>query len=121
MLIFQSGPLVRLAIGLIMPELRFEMEESVNNEEKEEALISVILPVHNVKESFLREAVDSVLKQTYTNFELIIINDGADEETVKVLESYTDKRIKLVSNPQNYGVTKSLNIGLGMARGTFIA
>ena len=55
--------------------------------------ISVIMPVYNVKEEFLRAAIESILIQTFRNFELIIIDDGSTEETKKIERDYDDERI----------------------------
>jgi len=81
--------------------------------------ISVLMSVYN-GETFLREAVESVLNQTFTDFEFIIINDGSTDATSEILASYADERIVLISQ-ENIGLTKSLNKGLSLARGTRIA
>lgn len=83
--------------------------------------ISVIMSVYNCQR-FLKEAVASVLAQTFTDFEFIIIDDGSTDESPSILHSYadTDKRIRLIRHP-NGGLTKALNEGLQMARGEFIA
>ena len=72
-------------------------------------------------EKYLHEAIDSVLNQTFTNFEFIIINDGSTDTTADILNSYTDPRIKIITNSQNIGLTKSLNIGLKKCHGEYIA
>jgi glycosyltransferase involved in cell wall biosynthesis len=84
--------------------------------------LSVILPVHN-GERYLQEAVESVLNQTFTDFEFIIIDDGSTDKTWEILIEYTgrDQRIALVQNQENIGLTKSLNKGLSLARGKYIA
>ena len=82
--------------------------------------LSVILPVYNAQ-NYIREAIDSILSQTYKDFELIVINDGSTDESVKIIQSYTDKRIVFVNNTQNVGLIKTLNIGLKLAKGKFIA
>lgn len=85
--------------------------------------ISVIMSVYNTKEEYLKDAINSVLNQTFKNFEFIIINDCSDEKTTQILESYNvlDKRIILISNSQNLGLTESLNIGLSKSSGKYIA
>lgn len=83
--------------------------------------ISVIMPVYNTKEEYLREAIESILNQTFRDYEFIIINDYCDEKTTAILAGYQDKRIVLVRNDRNLGVTASLNIGLEIARGKYIA
>ena len=58
-----------------------------------EVLVSVLMPVYNTKESYLREAVESILKQTYRNFEFIVLDDGSEERVAEVIKSYRDPRI----------------------------
>lgn len=82
--------------------------------------ISVVMAVYN-QERFLREAIASILAQTYKNFEFIIIDDGSTDNTRKIISSFGDKRIKVLRNKKNIGLTKSLNLGLKISRGEFIA
>lgn len=86
-----------------------------------ERLVSVILPVYN-GEKYLREALDSIVNQTYRNIEIIIINDGSQDGTVSILEEYVkkDSRIVLISR-ENRGLVASLNEGIKIARGEYIA
>lgn len=84
------------------------------------SLVSVILPVFN-GEKFLRDAIDSILAQTYTNFELIIINDFSTDHTESIILSYNDDRILYIKNEQNLGVANTLNKGIDLAKGQFIA
>lgn len=83
-------------------------------------MISVILPVYNTPENFLREAIDSILQQTFSDFELIILNDGSTNNAEEVIKSYQDKRI-VYTKHENMRLPKTLNKGLDMARGTYIA
>jgi glycosyltransferase involved in cell wall biosynthesis len=87
----------------------------VNNE----PVISVVMAVHN-SEKYVREAVDSILNQTFKNFEFIIINDGSTDKTREILESYNDPRIAL-THQKHIGLTKSLNKGIALAKGNYIA
>jgi len=82
--------------------------------------VTVLMSVYN-GEKYLREAIDSILNQTFTDFEFLIVNDGSTDRTVEILRSYDDPRIKIVDNEKNIGLTKSLNIGLMIARGEYIA
>jgi glycosyltransferase involved in cell wall biosynthesis len=82
-------------------------------------LISVIMPVYNGEE-FLKEAIDSVLAQTLTDFEFIIINDGSTDKSKIIIESYDDKRIIHIEQ-ENKGLSKTLNIGASYCNGEFIA
>ncbi|MDO4966367.1 MAG: glycosyltransferase family 2 protein [Lachnospiraceae bacterium] len=81
---------------------------------------SVIMSVYNTKEEYLQEAIDSILNQTETDFEFIIVDDCCDEDTKRVLSSYTDNRIKLIVNKENKGLTYNLNVALSIATGDYI-
>lgn len=72
-------------------------------------------------EAFLKEAIESILNQTFDNFEFIIINDNSGDSSLDILTSYKDRRIKLINNETNIGLTKSLNKGLKVASGKYIA
>ena len=80
--------------------------------------VSVIMPAHN-RETFIRDSMDSVLAQTFTDFELIVVDDGSTDTTAAIVESYTDRRIRLIRQP-NQGVSVARNTGLEAARGEFI-
>ncbi len=82
--------------------------------------ISVIMPVYN-GEKYLREALESVLHQTFTNFEFIIINDGSTDKSAEIIKSYTDERIVYINNGANLGLSKSFNKAIDIARGEYIA
>lgn len=84
-------------------------------------LISVIMPVYN-GENFIREAIESILNQTYSNFEFIIINDGSNDLTSEIVREYMkkDKRIVLLER-KNRGLVESLNQGIKLAEGKYIA
>lgn len=82
--------------------------------------VSVLMSVFN-GEKYLREAVDSILNQTFKDFEFLIINDGSTDKTEAILKSYDDPRIKVYNNRENIGLSKSLNIGLQMAKGEYIS
>ena len=81
--------------------------------------VSVIMSVYN-GERHLRESVDSILNQTFKDFEFIIINDGSSDKTMDILKAYGDKRIILITQ-DNMGLTKSLNNGIAIAKGRYIA
>jgi glycosyltransferase involved in cell wall biosynthesis len=84
-------------------------------------LVTVLMPVYNA-ERYIAEATESILGQTFTDFEFVIIDDGSKDRSLPILEGYAarDARIKLVSRP-NTGVVKALNEGLGLARGDLVA
>lgn len=86
--------------------------------------ISVIMSVYKEPITWIKQSVDSVLAQTYTNFEFIIICDNPEyKEAIAVLQEYkdNDNRIIFYVNEKNLGLTKSLNVGLSFARGGYIA
>jgi glycosyltransferase involved in cell wall biosynthesis len=86
--------------------------------------ISVIMSVFSEPEEWLRESIDSILNQTFSNFEFIIINDNPTCQLNKCLLNeykHKDKRIIIINNDNNIGLTKSLNIGLHYAKGKYIA
>ncbi|MCC5632355.1 glycosyltransferase [Nostoc sphaeroides CHAB 2801] len=82
--------------------------------------VTVLMAVHN-GECFLQETIDSILAQTFQDFEFLIINDGSRDRTKEIIQSYDDSRIRLVDNEHNLGLTRSLNKGLELAKGEFIA
>ncbi len=82
--------------------------------------ISILMAVFNCSTT-LKESIDSVLMQTFKDFEFIIINDGSTDDTHRIIESYQDTRIRLIHNKNNLGLIKSLNIGLQEAKGEYIA
>lgn len=82
--------------------------------------ISVVMPAYN-SEQYIAEAIESILNQTFSDFEFIIINDGSTDGTADIVKSYNDKRIKFVDNSENRGIVAVLNQGLSMARGEYIA
>jgi glycosyltransferase involved in cell wall biosynthesis len=81
-------------------------------------LVTVLMPAYNA-EKYIAEAISSVLKQSFTDFELLIINDGSTDETEKVINSFNDPRIASVSQP-NKGVSAALNLGLSYSRAPYI-
>jgi glycosyltransferase involved in cell wall biosynthesis len=86
--------------------------------------ISVLMSLFSEPENWLNEAIDSILNQTFTDFEFIIINDNPERELNHlILREYQskDKRIVIINNEVNVGLTKSLNIGLKIAKGKYIA
>jgi GT2 family glycosyltransferase len=82
--------------------------------------VTVLMPVYN-SGSFLQKALDSVLTQTFTDFELLVIYDESTDETATILESYSDRRIRVITNKRHLGVAGSLRRGLNCARGEYIA
>lgn len=83
-------------------------------------LVSVVMPVYNA-EKYVASAITSILQQTYTYFEFIIIDDGSTDNTLTIVNSFKDKRIKVFKNQLNSGVVATLNRGLDLAQGKYIA
>ena len=82
--------------------------------------VSVIIPVYNTPEKILSETVNSVLDQSFSYFELIIVDDGSNDETRAMLDRLSDERIRVIHRP-NGGVACARNTGIASARGRFIA
>lgn len=85
---------------------------------EERPLISICMAVYNAS-LYIRDCLDSILTQTYTNFELVIVDDGSDDDTIRIIESYQDERIILIRNRHDY--IDSLNMSLLYARGKYVA
>jgi len=83
-------------------------------------VLSVIMPVYNA-EKYVYEAIDSLLKQTFADFELLIFDDGSTDSSREIILSFRDSRIRLTDSPVNTGYVKHLNEGLIQARGQYIA
>ena len=92
----------------------------MNNAKPPTTPLSVILPAFNA-EKYLGEAIESILSQTFTDFELIAVDDGSTDRTPDILRANPDHRIRIVSNRSNLGVARSLNNGIAEARGRYIA
>ena len=84
--------------------------------------VSVIMAVYNAF-PYLEESIDSILKQSFSNFEFIIIDDGSNDGSSEILESYAliDNRIRLIKQEENRGLVNALNKGIGIAKGKYIA
>ncbi len=92
--------------------------------EKNSPQISVLLSVFNTPEIFLRKSIESILCQSFQNFEFLIINDGStDKRCLEILAEYArkDSRIKLLCNETNLGLAQSLNLGLKKSEGKYVA
>jgi glycosyltransferase involved in cell wall biosynthesis len=92
------------------------MDSSLNTTPR----ITVLLPVYNC-ELYVQTAVESILNQTFTDFELLIVDDASTDATVSILKKFDDSRIQLIQKPVNSGYANSLNYGLQIAKGEYIA
>jgi len=88
--------------------------------EKRSPKISVIMSVFN-DEKNIESSVNSILQQTYENFELLVRDDGSIDQTRKILDSIRDERLKIYTSSKNIGLTKSLNLLIKKSKGTLIA
>jgi glycosyltransferase involved in cell wall biosynthesis len=82
--------------------------------------VTVLMPVYNA-EAFVAQSAASILNQTFGDFELLVVDDGSTDATSEILRSYDDRRLRIIRNPENLGLTRSLNIGLSEARGALVA
>ena len=82
-------------------------------------LVSVLLPVYNAQD-YLRESIDSILNQSFSDFELIIVNDGSTDQSKEIIDSYIDSRIKRI-HQDNAGLPVSLNRAIAIAKGQYLA
>lgn len=83
-------------------------------------VVSVLMPVHNGA-AYLRPAVESILAQTFTDFEFIIVDDNSSDETAAIIRSFSDPRIRLLQASERLRICRALNLGLDYATGRFVA
>ncbi len=83
-------------------------------------VITVLMPVYNA-EKFLKEAIESILNQTFSDFEFLIIDDGSVDNSAKIIRSYSDSRIRYIQNEKNQGISFTLNKGIELASSEYIA
>lgn len=101
-------------------------EQQINTDELrqqyEDGLVSIITPAYNAA-AYIAETIESVLAQTYTNWEMLIVNDCSKDNTPEIVESYAkkDKRIKLINLKQNSGAAVARNTAIQNAKGRYIA
>jgi len=84
------------------------------------AKITVLMPVYNA-EQFLREAMDSILNQSFRDFEFLIMDDGSTDSSISIIQQYQDPRIRLIRNERNLGISPTLNKGIELASSDLIA
>ncbi len=88
---------------------------------KNKPIVSVIIPTYN-QANFIDKAIESVLQQTYQDFEIIVINDGSTDNTEEIIRGFEDKRVKYIKKyKKNRGISIARNIGIKVARGKYIA
>ena len=82
--------------------------------------LTVLMPVYNA-EKYLKPALESILNQTYKDFEFLIIDDGSTDKSLEIIKSYNDSRIRLIGHEQNQKLIATLNEGIKLAQGEYIA
>ena len=82
--------------------------------------VTVFIPAYN-REKYIGDAIESILAQTFTNFEILLIDDGSKDRTIEIMRSYQDPRVRIIRNEHNLGIPKTRNKGIEQARGEFIA
>lgn len=83
-------------------------------------LVTVFMPVYN-SEQYIEEALQSIVQQTYTNLDILIVDDGSTDRSVELIRQFQDPRIRLIQNERNRGIPYTRNVGLREARGKYIA
>ena len=96
---------------------QFQKEQMIENTPID---VTVLMPVYN-SERYLKDAIVSILNQTFKNFELLIVNDGSLDRSDEIIRSFKDSRIIYINNATNSGIVDALNEGLKLSRGTYIA
>ena len=88
---------------------------------KKEELVSIVVPVYNA-EKFLKDTIQTVLEQTYPNWELLLVDDCSNDNSVDIIKEYVkdDKRIRLLKNEKNSGAALTRNHGIKEAKGTYL-
>lgn len=82
-------------------------------------MISVIINVYN-GEKYIKRCLDSVINQTYKDIEIVVVNDASTDKTLKILKGYKDKRIRIINNKENLGLSLSRNIGIDNSKGDYL-
>ncbi|MFD1037204.1 glycosyltransferase family 2 protein [Virgibacillus byunsanensis] len=86
----------------------------------DQPLVTVFIPLYNC-EAYIQDALKSIIHQTYTNLEILIIDDGSTDNSVNIVNSYTDSRIRLIKNRSNKGIPYTRNVGLEESNGEYMA
>ena len=82
-------------------------------------LVTVFIPLYNT-EKYIRESLESILNQTYSNLEILIVDDGSTDQSINIVNSFTDPRIRLIKNSENKGIPYTRNVGLNEANGKYM-
>jgi len=98
----------------------FDAEAGVFGASKSFPILSVVLPIWN-GQNFIADAISSVLLQSFKDFELLVLDDGSDDSSVEICQQFTDPRIRVISHPGRQGIVKTLNRGIAISAGKYIA
>lgn len=90
------------------------------NQKSDNPLVSVLITTYN-SEKYIKDALESILNQTYSNLEIVIIDDASIDNTLEIIQSFKDKRIKLFVNEKNLGVSENMNKGIKLSHGKYLA
>ena len=82
-------------------------------------MVTVFIPLYNT-EKYIRESLESILNQTYSNLEILIVDDGSTDQSINIVSSFTDSRIRLIKNIENKGIPYTRNVGLNEANGEYM-
>lgn len=96
-----------------------KLQQNMEMKEEKSVLATVIIASYNV-EKYIKEAVDSILCQSYADFELFIIDDASTDKTWEIIQQFADSRIRVFRNEKNLGQTKCLNFGIKQAQGKYV-
>jgi glycosyltransferase involved in cell wall biosynthesis len=94
--------------------------KKIKNKEDRVMKVSLVMGVYN-GERFLNETLDSILAQTYSNLEIIIVDDGSTDSTAEILNSIKDERLRIIHLDKNRGVANALNVAISQAKGDWIS
>ncbi|MBR4927772.1 MAG: glycosyltransferase, partial [Alphaproteobacteria bacterium] len=83
--------------------------------------VSVLMPIYRTQESYLRTAIESILNQTYWDYEFLILDDCPEDDREDIVKSYNDPRIVYMRNDKNLGITRSRNKLIELAKGDYLA
>lgn len=93
----------------------------VNENVQQQPKVSVLMPVYKTPEKYLRETIESILGQTYKNFEFLILDDCPEQSVEDVVKSYKDERIRYFKNEKNMGISRSRNKLIDLSKGAYLA
>lgn len=100
--------------------LKLYLQDIDKNYDLNNPVFSIVIPLYN-KEKYIKRAINSVLKQTFHNFEIIVVNDASTDNSLSIVQNIKDKRIKIFNRKKNMGPHFSRNYGIKKAKGKYIA